>query len=304
MTVVVLAIDALDHAIVDYFNLDALRLRTNQKIETFNYSQEVPYTPEVWTTVATGLSIDDHDVKQAGTSEWSNPLLEFASKFTGHMSEGTRYRLGQLVTSYTNEDWGFGSTSMETMFDGPGRYLHNWPGVDNEDVDYVNSLYEDAIHEELTYEEFDAALYAIAAQQFEWVEEMLRVRERVHLPVTLLGCHTHILDAAGHIYGDDEDVYRQFYEWVADRVAKVITLLSDDDYLLLLGDHGMEVEFLDDDTPGQHSWRPHVASTDDSVPEDVHDVRNWVEVRLPDAAPSGSKMKLPEEQLRDLGYIS
>lgn len=303
MTVVVLAIDAIDHALVDYFDLDPLRLETSEEIETFSYSQDVPYTPEVWTTVATGLPIEEHDVKKAGTSQWSHPLLELGSKITGRFSESTRYRLGQFVKRHSNEDWGFGTTSMNTMFDGPGRYLHNWPGVRNDDVDLVNSLYERALNDDLSQSEFDTHLYTIAAQQFEWVEEMLRCRERVDASIALLGCHTHVLDAAGHVYSEDESTYEQFYQWVSNRVDSVVDLLNQDDTLLLLGDHGMEVGFLDDDTPGQHSWRAHVASTADSIPRDVHNVRKWTENRLEEISGTDRTMDVPEEQLRDLGYI-
>lgn len=303
MTVVVLAIDAIDHALVDYFDLDALRLQTDGEIATFNYAQEVPYTPEVWTTVATGLPIEEHDVKDAGTSKWSHPVLELGSKITGHFPEHYRYLLGQFVKEHTNEDWGFGTTSMETMFDGEGNYLHNWPGIDNTDVDEVNSLYQDALDAGLSNAEFDLHLYTIAAQEFEWVEEMLRARDRTTAPVNLLGVHTHILDAAGHIYPDDEAHYRAFYEWVADRVNAITDLLNEDDILLLLGDHGMEVGFLDDDTPGQHSWRPHVASTEDSVPMDVVDVRKWVDQRVTHEHDTGKQMDVPEDRLRELGYL-
>ena len=304
MTTVVLAIDAIDHALVDHFDLDALRLETDGEIGTFNYSLDVPYTPEVWTTVATGLPIEEHDVKNAGTSEWTNSVLEFASKFTGHLREHTRYRLGQLITTHTEEDWGFGRTDMETMFSGDGRYLHNWPGIDNADVDEVYNLYNQAMDGELVNTEFDAAVYSIAAQQFEWIEERFRCRDRVGFEPVLLGCHIHTLDAAGHIYGENEEKLGEFYRWVADRVDAIRPHLDDDDVLLLLGDHGMEVGFLDDDTPGQHSWRPHVASTADSVPSDVVDVREWVESHMEDTGQRGKEMDIPEDQLRDLGYLS
>ncbi|MFB6200929.1 MAG: alkaline phosphatase family protein [Halorhabdus sp.] len=303
MTVVVLAIDAIDQALVDYFDLDELRLQTDREIETFNYAQKVPYTPEVWTTVATGLPVEEHDVKDAGTSQWSNPLLELASKITGRFPEHYRYLLGQFVKEHTDEDWGFGTTDLDTLFDSEGHYLHNWPGINNTDVDEVNSLYQDALDAGLSNAEFDLRLYTIAAQEFEWVEEMLRSRERTSAPVNLLGVHTHILDAAGHIYADDERHYRQFYEWVAARVEKITDLLHEDDSLILLGDHGMEVEFLGDATPGQHSWRPHVASTEDSVPSDVENVRGWVEQRVSQERHTTEEMDVPEDRLRELGYI-
>lgn len=303
MTVVVLAIDAIDLALVNHFDVDQLRLQTDGEMETFNYALEVPCTPEVWTTVATGLPVEEHDVKDAGTSQWRHPVLELASKITGYFPERYRYLVGQFVKKYTDEDWGFGTTSMGTMFDGEGRYIHNWPGIDNTDVDEVTYLYQDAIDTGLSNAEFDLHLHTIAAQEFEWVEEMLRARERTVAPVNLLGVHTHILDAAGHVYADDGEHYREFYEWVADRVAAISDLLDEDDSLILLGDHGMEMGFLDDDTPGQHSWRPHVASTADSVPGDVEDVREWVEQRVSHERGVGEEMDVPEDRLRELGYL-
>ncbi|WP_226038885.1 hypothetical protein [Natrinema sp. DC36] len=118
-----------------------------------------------------------------------------------------------------------------------------------------------------------------------------------------VGCHIHILDAAGHVYAKDEEKLSEFYHWVNTRVSDIQVLLREDDELLLLGDQEIETKFLDDETPGQHSWRPHVASTDDTVPVDVVDVREWVESRLGDVAREGESMELPEEHLRDLGYI-
>lgn len=47
MTVIVLALDALDSGLVDYFSRDEFQLRTSSSTETFAYSQKRPYTPEV-----------------------------------------------------------------------------------------------------------------------------------------------------------------------------------------------------------------------------------------------------------------
>jgi len=62
MTVVVLALDALDAGLVDHFDLDAVRLESGGEIETFANTQSVPYTPEVWATVATGLEPAEHGI--------------------------------------------------------------------------------------------------------------------------------------------------------------------------------------------------------------------------------------------------
>ncbi|MFB1065913.1 hypothetical protein ACEWFR_18690, partial [Natrinema sp. H-ect4] len=68
MTVVVLALDALDAGLVDHFDLEAVRLESGGEIETFANTQSVPYTPEVWATVATGLEPAEHGITGGGTS--------------------------------------------------------------------------------------------------------------------------------------------------------------------------------------------------------------------------------------------
>lgn len=46
MTVVVLAIDALDSGLVEYFEFDALKLESYGRMETFAYMKSEPFTPE------------------------------------------------------------------------------------------------------------------------------------------------------------------------------------------------------------------------------------------------------------------
>jgi len=81
--------------------------------------------------------------------------------------------------------------------------------------------------------------------------------------------------------------------------------MSDEDELLILSDHGMTNELIDDQNVdfGVHSFRAFAATTsDDPLPESVFDVRDWIEAHVEDAEEEDA-MEMPKERLRELGYI-
>lgn len=301
MTIVVLALDALDAGLVEHFDIDALRLGANTEMETFAHMQDEPYTPEVWTTVATGEHPDVHEVTDEGTSEWDNPVVDLASRFTGSLPLPLRIKLGAVAREATGAEYAVGETDSETIFDGDGRVVHNWPGVSNGDelANVWHIMFDEPDH---TDAEFERELYGIAAGQLAWAEEMLRHN------VVLAGVHVHVLDAMGHAYADDEANLRSAYEWVGQWVDRIHESLGDDDHLVLLSDHGMVTTFYEAEgdrgnDPAVHSWRAYAASTFDSVPKSVFDVREWLEPKIGCYTDSGEDLELPEEQLRQLGYI-
>lgn len=300
MTVVVLALDALDAGLVEHFDLDGFRLESSGRIETFAHSKDDPYTPEVWATVATGVGPEEHGVTGAGTSEWENPLLEFASKFTGRLSESTRGTLGRLVRNTTNQRESIGRTDCATVFDQEGAVVRNWPGVtDGRDLQQAWDLMN-AVAEGMSKQEFERKLLCLCAEQFGWTREIL------NHDVSLAGVHVHTLDAAGHAYADDAESLERVYRRVDEFVEKLVAELDEDDELLLLSDHGMCVEFLDADAdanPATHSWRAYVSATTDKVPESVYDVPAWIDRHLSRTNGETDDIDMPTEQLRELGYI-
>ena len=306
MTVLVLALDALDAGLIDYFDLDAFRLASSGSLETYAHTKDVPYTPEVWATVATGLGPEEHGISASGTSEWDNPALAFASRFTGHLSEGTRGTLGRFVRTRTGERERIGETDRETMFDADDAAIHNWPGVhDGRPLQDAWDLMN-AVAEGMGRGEFERELFGQAAGQFGWAREMCR-----H-PVSVAGVHVHALDAAGHAYADDEGALRHAYERIGGFVDETVDALGSDDELLLLSDHGMRTAFYPPDAgedPASHSWRAYASTTADSRPGSVYSVREWVESRAA-AAPTADadvdadeSIEMPTDRLRELGYL-
>ena len=301
MTLIILALDALDAGLVDYFDIDTFRLESHGPMETFSHMRPVPYTPEVWTTIATGRHPTEHGITDEGLSQWSNPLVDFASRFTGTLPLATRIRLGELATELTGAEYVVGNTKEDTFFDGPGRVVHNWPGVANgSELADVWRLMDS--HGRQSIAEFERELFGIGAQQFAWAEEMLR-----HDPA-LAGVHVHTLDVCGHAYHANELQLRSAYEWAADWVERIRESMDAEDDLVILSDHGMVVSFYGDDDDrgersGGHSWRAYAATTLDDVPTSVFDVREWIEEHVESYTDDSDQIELPEDRLRELGYI-
>lgn len=301
MTLVVLGIDALDHKQVQHFGFEEFSLDNQSPLETFTYMWDRPHTGEVWPTIATGLHPREHGITKSGEAEWDNPLVELASRFTSDLPLSMRRRLGEIANATVGAQWSLAETDADSFLDGDYRVCHNWPGV------YRSSELErlwkkvDLLNKSASAEvEFDRDLLGEAAEKFGWAREMLNHE------LALIATHIHVVDLTGHVYATNEDHYRTFYEWTAGHVAELLDAMDEEDELLIVSDHGMGAEWLGDDPDavGAHSMRAHAASTiDEPLPETVFEVRDWVEARIPEVQVTENDLDLPEEQLRQLGYI-
>lgn len=295
MTLVVLALDGLDGKLVNRFNADAYRIGTRGDVETYAHDHDGPYTLEVWPTVATGLHATDHGVTGTNTSEWDNPLVEFASKFAGMLSGPMRARIGHIIRDTTGASYAIPETEAETMFDGRGRVVHNWPGVENSEE--LRDVWR-MTNQDYSQAAFEREVYGKAAAQFGWTKEMLNHN------VSLIGVHIHALDVFGHSYHDDEGALQAAYDRVGEFVQDLRDEMTDDDELLLISDHGIKTTFTDPaEEASEHSWRAYASSTLDTVPDSVFSVREWVESVVEEVDVDDEALEMPKEQLRQLGYI-
>lgn len=300
MTLVVLGIDALEPELVDYWDLDNIQLEDYGKMETYAYTKERPLTPEVWPIIATGLGPEEHGVTKGNTSAWDNPVVDFASKFTWFLSFRMRGLLGDIATKTTGADHTIPDTDAEGIFTERDRVVHNWPGVENSD--WLRKVWATANpgENDTSKDEFDRSVYGIAVQQFAWAQEML-----AH-PATVVGVHIHLLDMGGHIYSNNEDRLRKMYEWADEWVGDILDAMDDDDEMLILSDHGMVTPWSEEDGAeyGEHSWRAFSSSTTGDRPQDIYDVKQWVEGTVNRFEyDAGEEVDIPEEQLKELGYI-
>lgn len=305
MTLVVLGLDALDAALVEDFDHDTYRLSTHGEMQSVAHMfDDRPHTGEVWPTVATGLHPREHGITGSTESSWSNPLVELGSRLLEplDLQMSTRNKLGDIVEEATGASWELTTVSEPTLFDEPGRVVHNWPGVyRNEELHRIWEVIEEGVRSgenNMPREAYERKVKGIAAEQFGWIREML------NHDTSLIASHIHVLDAFGHAFSDDRENMIRSYEWARNRVEEVLDAMDADDEMLILSDHGMETTWTGGQNDhGTHSWRAFSASTFDTQPEDVHEVRAWVEAHVENVTADESELHLPEEQLRQLGYI-
>ena len=299
MTLVIIGLDALDFALVDEFDIDSFKLNTYDRMETVAHMHEIPYTPEVWATIATGAHPRDHNIS-GSTSSWNNPIIDILSNFSGHLSNSTRSNIGDLIEQTTGAEYTIADVDISHIFESDDRIVHNWPGV------YRGSELKRAWNimwrEGQTNAEFERDIYGLAAEQFGWAREML------HHEMAVVGVHIHLLDAAGHAYGDQRDRLKAVYERAGEFVAEIRDALSEEDDLLVLSDHGMVVDWYSDEYdspkgPGSHSWRAFASSTKQTVPETVFDVTDWVDKNANKTERESERLDINEDLLRELGYI-
>jgi predicted AlkP superfamily pyrophosphatase or phosphodiesterase len=306
MTLVVLGIDALDAAQVEHFDIDAFKLNTHGEMGTFAHQNPIPHTGEVWPSVATGLHPSEHGITHGGESKWDNVLIEYASRAVGpYISMHRRADLGRWIRRLTGADWEINETNDPTFFDGEGRHVHNWPGtINGNEVRKIWRHINHTVEKGDPQEDFDRELCATEAEKFGWVREMLS------FDTVVVGSHIHLLDASGHAYGKNEEHYRWFYEKAASYVEEIRDTMDENDELLILSDHGMNTTWLENDYEiCHHSFRAYSASTLDSRPKDVFDVKEWVEEHVGshqreyDRQREDTDLDMPEDTLRELGYI-
>lgn len=297
MTVVLIGLDALDSRLVSgHKNIE---LSSGKRIETFAKMKDVPFTLEVWPSVATGKMPQQHGITEEGTSSWDNILIDILSNFTGNLPDGKRNQLGRMAEKYFGAEYTIPETNEQTLFDKDGRVVHNWPGV------YRNRYLLDVWRtlnpgeQNQSPEEFEREIKGIASEQFGWVEEM------IEHDVSLVATHIHTIDMAGHIYFRDRDRYESIYNWVDKRIGDVLEKMDEGDEIVILSDHGMDVEWLEDENPGVHNWNPYCSTTiDKGIFDEVTELRGWIEPEIEDIEEQDSEnIEYDEEQLRDLGYI-
>jgi hypothetical protein len=296
--IAVLALDATDVRLARRWDCENLLLDDHQMLETYAHSLPFPRTVEVWPTVATGLSPDDHGIAGDG-NEWDNPLLRTASRVTQYLPREVRSTLGRPFQR-SGEKRSIARTDADHVFsDGAVRY---WPGI-AEATHLIEAwrLMSFTSGGDITEGRLERELKGLTGEELGW----LAVACEWNVPIA--GVHSHVLDTAGHIYANRESKLREMYKWVDQQVG----ILRDRvDRLVILSDHGMQVGWLDDESPGTHSFEALVAAegVDGPLPESVYDVREWLEAQFDDVDTSGgddtaASSDTPVQHLKDLGYM-
>ncbi|WP_306052632.1 alkaline phosphatase family protein [Natronococcus wangiae] len=296
---IVLGIDAADYRLAKRWDLENLLLDNHASLETFSHSLDTPSTIEVWPSIATGLSPEEHglSVGSGDRLEWENPVLKLGSRITSHLPTEVRYQLGRPFRRASALESARIDESVSHLFE--TGYVRNWPGITPaREWGRASEWFGQVSRGELTDDEYVRREMGNDGQIIGWLEA------QALSDVSLAGAHIHGLDHLGHVYAKRPEKLRNGYE-IVDTLVGQLRELADE--LVIVSDHGMQQTLTDDPEPGVHSWHAMVSTTiDGELPDSVFDVRSWIEARLEGetrAENGAATIDAPTEHLEDLGYL-
>jgi predicted AlkP superfamily pyrophosphatase or phosphodiesterase len=325
MVLVVLGIDALDPEFVGQDDYPNLTLDDHRAIKTIDSAEGEPSTHELWPTILTGLTPEEHGLTLSDDGvAWGNALLDAGSRAANVvLPDAIQTRVGAWLLTNTAADAFrrpasyYAEAGIETVFDG---YEATPIGIPNYVVDPDETDREHQLRQrmgELFQRDPNARGGHTSADPLAFYEQCLEMvmirlaRARRGLrsrESELVFAYTSGLDLVGHVAYDQPGLQRAAYDELDEFVGDVRSDLSKDDELLLVSDHGLQ--------DGVHTHEAMVAATDERLVADIDsvtDVRGAIETELDrvDHRPEGRVLEeragaggeAVREQLEDLGYM-
>lgn len=292
---VVVGLDAADTRLAKRWGCENLLLDQHASIGSMNHSLAEPATLEVWPTIATGLSPDEHGVVlQADERPDRSLMLRLATKSVTVLPDTISHRLLDLKRRAFGDS--LPKTSRAHVF-APGE-VYNWPGITTCDDWQEEGDWFLAVNDgEMGEKEFTRRHLGHAGKAIGWLGAM----GSTDIPIA--GAHIHILDHIGHLHANRDEKLEKVYRQVDDLVG---WLRNRTDRLAVISDHGMQTSITDDEEPGVHSQTAHFATTEGGdLPESVNEVASWLDARIESARVSDrtTSFDAPTEHLEDLGYL-
>jgi predicted AlkP superfamily phosphohydrolase/phosphomutase len=323
MTVAVLGIDALDPGLVHPDKHPNLTLEAHADIETIVSSAGEPSTHELWPSIITGLTPEEHGLKLDEGVSWENPLIALGSEVADYVvPDGVQTRVGAWLLNNTEQDafrvpaTYYNENGLETLFDGREAKAIGVPNYvtnpDDEDREHelrrdMGELFERDTDAKGGHTSEDPVEFYELCMEMSMVRVALVRRALRSMNYELVFGYTSGLDLIGHVSYDLPELQDRAYEELNDFVGELHGDLREDDELIVVSDHGLQ--------DGVHTNEAFISSTDSTIVKSVEgvlDLRGAVEKELerghlPDkpeyGRDEGSEGERVKEQLEDLGYM-
>jgi len=326
MVVVVLGIDALDPDIVNPDEHPNIVLEHHQPIETIVSSAGEPSTHELWPTIITGLTPENHGLTLDGGVAWQNPLLRFGREIASRtMTDSMRTRIGAWILNNTEEDQFrtpatyYSDNGIRTIFDGRSSRAIGIPNyvVDPNDEDRehelrksMGELFKRDSDKKGGHSSEDPARFYELCMEMAMIRVARTRRALRSRNYELVFGYTSGLDLIGHVSYDIPELQERAYGELDDFVGELCDDLHDEDELLLVSDHGLQ--------DGVHTDEAMVSGTEAGLVESVDsvlDIREVIKQELrsgthkseidivTDSGVSEEEQQEVKNQLDDLGYM-
>lgn len=295
LMLVILGFDGLDPYAVEEYGAGAVQQDTFTRMRI---PEEIDlHTEVIWPTIITGRPPGEHGLTRTQARKWNNPLVQ-AAAWVGDtlfprdwiMPIGRAIQEMGFKRSERGSPEYYDNKNIETIFTNTRSKVIGLPGYNpSETTDELRRMGGLSTHNPVV--EIDVFIDHLREELEQRRKQTL---EHLDLPVDILMVYSYSTDMAGHIFWDDEEFMRGWYEDVDDYVKAVQDELGDDDELLILSDHGME--------EGKHR-REAVFSFSEAVdtpPDSVLSVKPFVDGLLYDEKESHAEIT---DRMKGLGYI-
>ena len=297
---VVIGLDAVDYRLAKEWNCQNILLENHQKIETFSHTKDVPITAEVWPAIATGKLPDDNGQAGKRGSDWDGMMSIANTVGKRVLPKEWQFEVGRYLRAGKEVDAHYGPVDEDHLFEQGAVF--NWPGVTPaKNWSRAHYWFMQSHDDNITDLEHLRIQSALTGQELGWAKSM------TNTGIPIVGTRCHILDHLGHSFCQEESKYRESYKHVDSILGDFFDEYSGN--IVIVSDHGMQVEWLEDDEPGNHSWSPIVSSTiTGDLPCYVGEFRSWCEDKIPDVSvdniwTNSSLGGTTTQQLEDLGYL-
>lgn len=287
-TTVVLGWDGLDTQLVRDFDIEQSFGEYNKQIETFdNEVLGKPQTMELWPTMITGLKPAEHGFRppsmDTGKASWENDNIDMLSELArGVIPQGVRTWIGaRLKDTGAELDRGahsreYADSGIDTVFDDRTSVPINIPNYRSEIDEHfgIESKRGGLLTDYLNNETVDGStkhtpnvpLPEIEIRLEKWLSFKLGLVETsIYRNYDLIFVWLSYIDTVGHLDPLTEGGWqKRAYMHAARKTRQVATLLSSNDTLVCVSDHGLQ--------NGAHNHNTFVSSTDERVLNDTHSI--------------------------------
>lgn len=333
-TTVVLGWDALDYQLLGEYGLLDSFCEYTEPIETYrNEHIGEPHTREIWPTMITGVSPEEHGIWAAREGEgvqWRHPSIRAASRVAQYtIPEDIKAVIGRWLRSQGAEVEKYESDyyrdqGLETVFDGRRSLSIAVPNYRTELDDKNNFMFdrgaelgqwldrdEDGWHpaDDSQQARLEREMWSEAGQKLALVEHA--IQHQYDLVWVWFG----IVDTCGHVEpAATRPVQQRAYEQAVEWTERIRGQLKSNDCLICVSDHGLR--------EGHHTMDATLSTDEETVAnrvDSVYDVKAAIDAVTPtrdrvEMPPLGdvhkSKQKSSDAtaeevrgRLEDLGYV-
>lgn len=328
MTVVVLGWDALDYRVAGELGLRDSFGEYHADLETFeNPVLEKPHTYEIWPSIITGLSPEEHGIHADNYTHggsWSSTWLNIATVVSSYtVPERIRWYVGRKIrerghTFEMESEEYYKSNSINTLFD-EGKSasiaipnhrskLDEELGVSSDrGADLAQYLNIDTDQDGQTVHRPKVPVEVLEQRLSSEVGQKVgAVRAGLDRNYDLIFVWLGYLDTIGHLAPvvNEDKWKRRAYEQAADWTEFLRTRLSNEDILICISDHGL--------IDGSHSPHAYIGSSDEALVKKVDSVLDFHDIVGGEITSSSTEetdetdareAEAVRDRLEDLGYI-